>query len=142
MKKFLITNFLYADDAEIVTHFISEMQKVLGSTLTKDGFLDAEIKRRISKASAVCGRLDKRVWSDKDLTMNTKLAVYKTCVLTTLLFVSKTWTPCRSQLKLLDHFQQLCLRHTLHIKWQSYTLDTKLQSKTNTVSISAMILNN
>ena len=110
-----------------VKHFVH-----LGSMLSNDGSIDAEIKERISKASAAFGRLQSRVWSDKDLTQNTKLAVYKTCVLTTLLYASETWTPYRSQTKLLERSHQQCLRHILHIKWESYTPDTDVLSKANT----------
>ena len=86
---------VYGSRIDVVKQFV-----YLGSTLTTDGSLDVEIKKRISKASAALGRLEKRVWSGKELTMNTKLAVYKTCVLTALLYASETWTPYRAQLKL------------------------------------------
>ena len=48
----------------------------LGSTLSRNGSLDAEIFRRIAKASTAFSKLEKRIWSDRDLTTNTKLSVY------------------------------------------------------------------
>ena len=122
---------------DVVKNFV-----YLGSTLSDDGSLDAEIKERISKASAAFGRLESRVWSDKDLTLNTKLAVYKTCVLTTLLYASETWTLYRAQTKLLERFHQHCLRRVLSIKWESYTPDTDVLSKAKIESISAIVLRN
>ena len=87
--------YFYGSRIDVVKRFV-----YLGSTSTNDGFLDAEMERRISKASAALGKIEKRVWTNKDLTINTKLAVYKTCVLTTLLYAGETWTPYRAQLKL------------------------------------------
>ena len=63
----------------------------LGSTLSTNGSLDAEISRRIAKASTAFGKLEKRVWSDRGITTNTKLNVCEACVLTVLLEESDTW---------------------------------------------------
>ena len=122
VQESLVSDLLYADDADIVAYSIGDMQSVmdrfsdactrfgltisiaktkvmytsargevyvepdinangirldvvknfvyLGRTLSDDGSLDVEIKERISKASAAFGRLESRVWSDKDLTLN------------------------------------------------------------------------
>ena len=67
----------------------------LGSTLSRNGSLGAEISRRIAKASTAFGKLEKRVWSDRGITTNTKLSVYEACALTVLLYGSKTWTAYR-----------------------------------------------
>ena len=57
----------------------------LGSTMSRDGTLDAEITHRIEKASIAFGRLEERVWSDRDLKNETKIVVYVACVLSALL---------------------------------------------------------
>ena len=44
----------------------------LGSTLSRNGSLDAEISKRTTKASTASGKLEKRVWSDRGITTNTK----------------------------------------------------------------------
>ena len=76
----------------------------LGSTLSRNGSLDAEIYRRIAKASAAFGKLEKRVWSDRGTTTNIKLGVYEACVLTVLLYGSETWTTYRHHVNLLERF--------------------------------------
>ena len=48
----------------------------LGSTISRDGSLDAEIHIRIRKASVAFGNLEKRLWSDRGVTINTKVTVY------------------------------------------------------------------
>ena len=129
--------YVYGRRLDVVKHFV-----YLGSTLSDDGSLDAEIKERISKASSSFGMLEDRVWSDRDLTLNTKLAVYESCVLLALLYASETWTLYQAQMKLLERFHQYCLRHILGIKWQSRTPDTVVLSKANLDSISAIVVRN
>ena len=92
----------------------------LGSTVSRDGSLDAEIYSRISKASIAFGKLEKRVWTDRDITINTKISFQKTCVLTVLLYSAETGTIHKRHLKLLHHFDQKC------IKWQTCTTYTTL----------------
>jgi hypothetical protein len=79
----------------------------LGSTITANFFLKPEINSRMTKATAIMSRLHNRVWGNNNLTLNTKMQVYRTCVLSTLLCSSETWT---AYLR--------CLRGILGIKWQ------------------------
>ena len=78
----------------------------LGSTVTRDGSLDAEIHTRIQKASVTFGKLEKRLWSGRGVTIRTKVTVYQTCVLTALLYSSELWTTFRHHLKWLEMFHQ------------------------------------
>ena len=48
----------------------------LGSTITSNLSLDTELDKRTVKAAAVMAQLSKRVWTNKQLTLNTKLKVY------------------------------------------------------------------
>ena len=53
----------------------------LGSSLSSSNSLDKEISTRIAKANASYGRLQKRVWCDRGLSIETKCAVCKAVVL-------------------------------------------------------------
>jgi hypothetical protein len=64
----------------------------LGSTVTNNLSLDTEINQRIGKAATTLARLTTRVWTNPKLTRRTKMAVYSACVISTLLYVSETWT--------------------------------------------------
>ena len=75
-----------------------------GSALSGDGSLDAEIHSRIHKACAAFGKLENRVWSDRGMTSRTKVNIYKTCVLSILLYSSETWTTYSRHLKVLESF--------------------------------------
>ena len=126
--------YVYGSRLDVVTTFV-----YLGSTISSDGSLDAEIKERISKASGAFGCLEDRVWSDRNITINTKLAVYETCVLSSLLYASESWTVYQKHIKPLERFHQHSLRHILGIGWESHTPDTVVLEK---VSISMRVMKN
>ena len=64
----------------------------LGSTITGNLSLDAEIDKRIWKAASTLARLTARVWANPKLSVKTKMAVYNACVISTLLYGSEKWT--------------------------------------------------
>ena len=93
-----------------------------GSTLSRDGLLDAEIYSCISKASVAFGKLEKKDWADSDIPINKKIGVCRTCVILILVYLAETWTTHR----ILEHFHQKCVRHILNKKWQTYIPDTTM----------------
>ena len=90
----------------------------LGSVATSTNSLDEEINVRIGRAAASFGKLSKRAWENQKLTRKTKVQIYNTCVLPTLLYGSETWTVYSRQEKRLNSFHMRCLRRILNIKWQ------------------------
>ena len=69
-------------------------------------------------------RLSKRVWSINQLTSNTKLQVYQTCIISTLLYGSESWTTYARQENRLEMFHLHCLRRILGITWQDKVTNT------------------
>ena len=59
----------------------------LRSVLSKNVTTDDEMNNRLAKASATFGRLSKNAWECEDLSAHTKLEVYRTVVLSTILYV-------------------------------------------------------
>ena len=87
----------------------------LGSTISSNISLDAEIDKRIGKAATTLARLTSRVWENPKLTIKTKIAVYNACVVSTLLYGSETWTTYARQERRLNSFHMRCLRRILGI---------------------------
>ena len=112
----------------------------LGSTLSRDGALDAEIYLRIQKASVAFGKLEKRLWADRGIANKTKVSVYKTCVLTALLYSSEAWTVHCKHVRWLERFHQKCLRRVLNIKWHTLTPDTEVLERACCYSIQTMLI--
>ena len=63
----------------------------LGSTLSRAVHIDDEANARIAKASAAFGRLQGSIWDRSGIRLDTKLKVYRSVVLPTLLYASETW---------------------------------------------------
>ena len=59
--------------------------KYLGNMITNDALLNVEIKTRIGQATAAFSKLFQRVWSNKSLSLKTKISTYKTSVLPILI---------------------------------------------------------
>ena len=107
----------------------------LGSTVTATLSLDVEINRRIGKAATTFGKLFKRAWNNKHLTIKTKILIYQACVLTSLLYGSETWTTYSKQEKKLNTFHLRCLRKILNIKWQDQVTNTEILKEAQILSV-------
>ena len=117
-------------ELEVVSDFT-----YLGSTITDNFSLDVELNRRIGKASTTLSRLSQRVWNNKMLTINTKVSVYRACVLSTLLYASETWTLYASQEKRLSAFHMRCLRRVLGINWSDKVTNNEVLERAKIPSI-------
>ena len=112
----------------------------LGSCLTSDCGMDREISNRLAKAGASFGRLSNRVWNERGLTVQTKIAVYKAVVLTSLLYGCETWTMYSRQLRTLDQFHLRCLRKIMRISWEDRTPNTEVLRRAQLWGIEALIM--
>ena len=87
----------------------------LGSTITDNLSLDAEIDNRIVKAASTLARLTARVWTSANLSLNTNMAIYNACIISTLLYGSETWTTYAGQERMLNTFHLRSIRRILGI---------------------------
>jgi len=65
--------------------------KNLGSYVSRDCTMNEEIHARIQSACCAFGRLRKRVFDCRELTVKTKVKVYDQCIIPLLVYGSKTW---------------------------------------------------
>ena len=111
----------------------------LGSTLSIVVHIGDEVNARIAKASAVFVRLRGSVWDRSGIRLDTKLKVYKTVVLQTLLYACETWTVYQRHAKRLNHFHTSCLRKLLKIKWQDRIPDTEVLKSAGMQSVHTLL---
>nr|VZI32078.1 unnamed protein product [Spirometra erinaceieuropaei] len=111
----------------------------LGSTLSRNTKIDDEVANRISKASQAFGRLQSTVWNRHGLQLSTKLKMYKTVILPTLLYGAETWTVYAKQARCLNHFHFSGPRRILRLKWQDRIPDTDVLERTGIFSIYAIL---
>lgn len=105
---------MYGEMLEVVESF-----KYLGSLITSNGTSDKEIQTRINAATSCMIRL-KTIWKSKDISVKTKIRLYKSLVILVLSYGCESWT------LLLDHdwrihaFDMKSLRRILQIPWHAY----------------------
>ena len=63
----------------------------LGSTLSRVVNIDDEVNARIAKTSAAFGRPRGSIWDRSEIRLDTKLKVYRSVVMPTLLYACETW---------------------------------------------------
>lgn len=116
-----------------------ESFKYLGSYISNNGSLDKEIENRISAASSAFGRLYYRVWKPHHLSLKTKLSIYETTVLSTLLYSSECWTTLKHHLRKLNGFHIRCLKSILKITWRDYVPNEEVLRKSEMMAIEDII---
>ena len=118
---------------------VSDSFTYLGSRISKDGQLAAEIDARIGKTSSSFGRLYSRVWNSHDLRLKVKIDVYSVVILSTLLYASETSTIYNRHTKKLEAFHQRCLRRIMKISWECHTTNLEVLQLAGMTSIETEI---
>lgn len=111
----------------------------LGSTVSNNLSLDAEINIRIGKAATMFGKLSTRVWNNKYLTAKTKMIVFQTCILGILLYGAETWTSYAKQERRLNTFYMRCLRNILGITWNDRVTNERVLEIAQMPSLTALL---
>ena len=116
--------------------------KYLGSIVSDDNTMGAEIDRRIARASSAYSGLTKRLWRKSGIRLVTKIAVYKAAVLSSLLYGSEAWTLPQRQVRKLQKFHISCLRKIAGIKWYHKLTNFRVLEKCQIMSIPSMLAQN
>ena len=90
----------------------------LGSLITKEGDCAKEIKLRLSKALGVGASL-KRIWQSHDISIHTKIRLYKALIWPIALYGCESWTLKKVDERKLEAFEMKGLRMILRVSWTS-----------------------
>ena len=111
----------------------------LGSTLSRVVHIYDEVNARIAKASAAFGRLRGSIWDRSGIILDTKLKVYRSVLLPTLLCACETWTVNQRHAKRVNHFHTRWLRKLLKIKLQDRIPNTKVLKRIGMQSVLTLL---
>ena len=100
--------------------------------------IDDEDNARIAKASAAFGRLRGSICDRSGIRLDTKLKVYRSVVLPTLLYVREAIY--QRHAKRLIHFHKSCRRKCLKLKWQDRIPNTEVLKRTGMQSVHTLKL--
>ena len=122
---------------DIAGRQLNEVEKYtyLGATVSNKGGGAEDIHNRICKSRVAFMKL-KQIWNSRKLTLRTKIKLYKSLVMSVLLYGSETWKMNEQDNKKLDTFNFTCLRRILQIRWPYVISNEELLSKTNLKRIS------
>ena len=90
--------------------------KYLGQTINSNGYLSTEIKKRCAIARSALNKLY-TLWSCDKITIPSKIRIYKSLVLSTLLYGCETWPLTKKHKKILNGFEMKSYRKILCIKF-------------------------
>lgn len=88
----------------------------LGSIITPEGGTKDDIHSRLGKARSVFRGMN-NIWRSAQYSIKTKLKLYQSCVISTLLYGSECWRMTGVDLAKLRSFHTICLRRILRIFW-------------------------
>ena len=117
----------------------STSSPTLGQTVSDNLSLDAELDKRIGKATSTMARLTTRVWKNRKLTIKKKMAVYMACVVSTLLYGSESWTTYARQERRLHVFHMRNLRRILGISWQDRVTNNEVLDRASVPSMYTLL---
>ena len=110
----------------------------LGGVVTSKGGCDEDISNRLCKAKAQFRRL-RKIWSSSSFSVQTKVKLFNSLVMSVLTYGSETWKTTERDKKKLDTFQNRCLRQLLRVRWPEKISNEELHHRTRTTKVSEAI---
>ena len=123
------------DPIEVVPSF-----QYLGSTVSDDCTVDAEVSVRITKASKAYGSLSRILWHQRKIKLTTKLRIFASVVLSSLLYGLETTVVLEPQVQRLQSFVMRCLRAILGVSLWDRKRDTSIRKTAHLQRVSTMLI--
>jgi hypothetical protein len=114
--------------------------KYLGSMFHATSGLDAELSRRIQLSAAAFWRLKRPFFQQRNLSLGTRMKVYRCLVTSVLLYGSEAWAVTAAQLQRLEVFHHRCLRHIVGWRLSDRFSNETLLAKCRISSVQTMLM--
>ena len=112
----------------------------LGSIISIDNGAEKDIKNRLNKAKGAFALLQP-VWRSGKYSKKTKIRLYKSNVLSVLLYGSECWRMTQTDIQKLEVFQNKCLRQICKIFYPEIISNEDLLQLTNVIEVERNIAN-
>ena len=110
----------------------------LGSIIQPKGGTQEDIRGRLGKARGVFRSMDK-IWKSTQYSTRTKIRLYWSCVVSTLLYGSECWRITETDLSKLRAFHTTCLRRILRICWPRKVTNEEVLGQCNMEDLGTII---
>ena len=116
--KLLRLNISNTEKVQVDGQDMEEMESFvyLSANVSNEGGTEDNTKARLGKARLAYNKLDK-FWKNSQFTIRTKVNVFKSSVISVLLYGCETWRTTKADEKKLDAFLHQSLRRILKIYW-------------------------
>ncbi|XP_038059111.1 uncharacterized protein LOC119730338 [Patiria miniata] len=111
----------------------------LGSVLNNSHDLTDDIQRRVRLASAAFGRLSRRVFLNKNLSIKPKVAIYNAVCISRLLYGCKAWVLYRRHAKMLERFHISFLQRILGLRWWNKVPHAEIRRRAESPTLEATV---
>ena len=101
--------------------------KYLGAVVTDQGS-KPEVLSRIAQTTAALARL-KTIWSDKHISLSSKIRLMRSLVISVLLYACETWTLTADILKKLQATDMRCFRKLLGISYRDHITNNAVRDR-------------
>ena len=101
--------------------------KYLGAVITDQGS-KPEVLSRIAQTTAALARL-KTIWSDKHISLSSKIRLMRSLVISVLLYACETWTLTADILKKLQATEMRCFRKLLGISYRDHITNDAVRDR-------------
>ena len=107
--------------------------------MSKSGDTEEEIMTRITKANIAFAFI-RNFWKAKKISTKTKIKIFKSNVISTLLYGSESWKITKSISHKLEVFQNKCLRRNLKIFWPYTITNSELHERMSAIPITQLVM--
>ena len=116
--KLLRLNTTSNEYVQVDEHDIEDVESFvyLGAHISKSGGTEEDIKARLGKVRAAYSKLDK-IWKNSQFTYKTKIKIFKSNVISVLLYGCECWRMTKTDEKKLDAFLHKSLCRKFKIYW-------------------------
>ena len=111
----------------------------LGSMIDSSGGSRGEVLRRIGIARPCMNLLEKRIWK-LSISLDTKIRLYQTYIVSVLLYGSETWSTTKLQCSRIDAFDMWALRKILRIPYTCHVTNVQVRATTGCRPLSHLVI--
>ena len=133
----MIANSKYDEKLKVENNKIEEVERFiyLDANVSNKSDILADIKKRIALASGQMKQLA-NIWNTSGITNRTKVILFKSLILSVLLYGSETWKLTKGEETKLDVFQMRCLRGLYKIRWQQHVPNREVLERAELTAVS------
>ena len=111
----------------------------LGSSLSRSCHVHVEIGRRLALARTKFQSLKTVLWKRKEVSLCTKVRVFRATVLSRLLYGAECWPLTAADLARLEGFQSNCLRRILRVSWMKKVTNQEVRERCGMTTLDSVL---